>query len=78
MIPIYGKRNGGTEKLVFPILKIFFCLFMVKLVLCCCSQAFSSEQGHGSSEAGTSEGYSLVVVFGLFMAVASLVVENGL
>ena len=51
---------------------------MVKLVLCCCSQAFSSEQGHGSSEAGTSEGYSLVVVFGLFMAVASLVVENGL
>ena len=63
---------------VVSIWKILVVDYMGKLVLCCCSQAFSSEQGHGSSEAGTSEGYSLVVVFGLFMAVASLVVENGL
>ena len=47
MIPIYGKRNGGTEKLVFPILKKFFGLFVLKLVLCCCSQAFSSWDKRG-------------------------------
>ena len=70
MIPIYGKRNGGTEKLAFPILKKnnFVCLWS--------SWFFVAD--HGLFPAGMSEGYSLAVVLGLFMAVASLGVENGL
>ena len=69
MIPIYGKRNGGPEKLAFPILKIsFFYLWLSGFFVA----------AHGLFPAGTSEGYPLAMALGLFMAVASLVVENGL
>ena len=46
-----------------------FCLFLAMLDLCCCE---------GFSLVVVSRGYSLFVVHGLLIAVASLVAEHGI
>ena len=47
----------------------FIYLFLAALGLCCCARAFSS---------GGERGLLFIAVRGLFLAVASLVVEHGL
>ena len=53
----------------YEFIYLFTYLFLAVLGLCCCARAFSS---------CGKQGLLLVVVHGLLIAVASLVVENGL
>ena len=64
------RLSNWTELMFFQDIcfKIIY-LFLVALGLCCCAWAFSSCR---------KRGYSLIVLYGLLTAVASLVAEHGI